>query len=625
MFPQHFTCVTHRTKAAKLAKRLTGASHGEVQRHLLIRQRLDAALGPPGPGWDALAQRMTLPWFLYESDEDTLSEERTTAGGIAEQNQLVPLPPARRRRSLTSFGGGMNLLLSCLEVAKDGVSRDDLRAFLKGQNPKLKDSSLGTIIYTLQFELGALRHTGDTWYHAGDIYLPTDRGLALLESGDPFELADWILTRILGVDHVIARLRDQGPTARSELVEVLRGANPGWKSDFGPGSMINWLRQLRVIDYGPNGQISLTEDGKDWADLIHWTPEGLEAEEEPGKAVQRAVETTSTLRLVQLPPAEQIAHAVAAAGAFPSRLVAKLHAGIWAHKRRHFAVLTGLSGTGKTLLARAYAQALHPGDPARQKDNLQIIAVQPGWYDPSPLLGYVNPLRSESYVRTPFLDFLIRAVEDPEHPYVAVLDEMNLSHPEQYLAPLLSAMESGLQIDLHREEEMIDGVPASLPYPPNLVLIGTVNMDETTHGLSDKVLDRAFTIEFWDIDLDDYPRWGTRSLARDSEEAARRLLEELIETLRPVRLHFGWRVVDDVLEFLDHVAVSDLIQPQDALDEIVYAKILPKLRGEDSPRFRKALEDCHAVLKGRGCTVSAEKVSDLLQDLQHTGTARFWR
>jgi hypothetical protein len=163
--------------------------------------------------------------------------------------------------------------------------------------------------------------------------------------------------------------------------------------------------------------------------------------------------------------------------------------------------------------------------------------------------GYVNPLRPDAYVRTPFLDFLLAATQEPDAPYVAVLDEMKLSHPEQYLAPLLSAMETGAAIDLHREGELLDGVPPSLPYPTNLVLIGTVNMDETTHGLSDKVLDRAFTFEFLDIDLAAYPRWGSRGLSHDTEQSARAALEAMMVALRPARLHFGWRLVDGYSTF----------------------------------------------------------------------------
>ena len=96
---------------------------------------------------------------------------------------------------------------------------------------------------------------------------------------------------------------------------------------------------------------------------------------------------------------------------------------------------------------------------------------------------------------------------------------MNLSRPEQYLAPILSAMESGEALTLHSERELIDDVPSEIGYPSNLAIIGTVNMDETTHGISDKVLDRAFTIEFWDVDLEQYPGWGKRNLSNEHSNA----------------------------------------------------------------------------------------------------------
>jgi hypothetical protein len=116
---------------------------------------------------------------------------------------------------------------------------------------------------------------------------------------------------------------------------------------------------------------------------------------------------------------------------------------------------------------------------------------------------------------------------------------MNLSHPEQYMAPLLSAMETGDSIQLHAEGDLFDGIPGVLSYPANLVMIGTVNMDETTHGLSDKVLDRSFVLEFWGVDLDAYPRWGKRAISTDVESRSRQVLGALMTALAPARLHFG--------------------------------------------------------------------------------------
>ena len=117
---------------------------------------------------------------------------------------------------------------------------------------------------------------------------------------------------------------------------------------------------------------------------------------------------------------------------------------------------------------------------------------------------------------------------------------MNLSHPEQYLAPLLSAMErEGGMVEFHRRGRgWRSACLQRIPYPRNLVLIGTVNMDETTMGLSDKVLDRAFTREFWDIEVDAWPGWEACRLADDEQDRVLKLLAALMAVLRPARLHF---------------------------------------------------------------------------------------
>ena len=310
---------------------------------------------------------------------------------------------------------------------------------------------------------------------------------------------------------------------------------------------------------------------------------------------------------------------------FERDMVESLHLGLWARDRRHFAVLTGLSGTGKTRLALEYAKAV-TGVDGESDGRTQTIAVQPGWYDPTPLLGYVNPLGENRYTTTEFLRFLTSATEKPAQPHVCVLDEMNLSHPEQYMAPILSAMElEHGEIDLHSGDADEYGVPHSIPYPDNLVLIGTVNMDETTMGISDKVLDRAFTLEFWDVDVDRWPGWENTDLIDDAE-TVRELLKRVMDVLAPARLHFGWRVIEEVVRFMEQrQAQSAELSVDDALDRVIYAKVLPKLRGDDSPRFREALAGCQTVLNERTLTRSARKVKELIEDVDQTGSFRFWR
>jgi hypothetical protein len=308
---------------------------------------------------------------------------------------------------------------------------------------------------------------------------------------------------------------------------------------------------------------------------------------------------------------------------FDQSLVGQLHAGLWFHPVRHFAVLTGISGSGKTQLAQNYAQALcnaaQGGD-----DQVRVIPVQPGWYDPSPLLGYVNPIQDSSYRSAPFLDLLLRAAADPEQPYVAILDEMNLSHPEQYLAPVLSVMETHGWLDLHQLGEDSTPIPRRVRYPSNLAIIGTLNMDETTHGLSDKLLDRAYTLEFWNISVQDFPGWKTVQLAPALKEKTEAVLTQLVDALAPVRLHFGWRTIDDVLSYL---AFHGSFAPTEAaeLDNVIYAKVLPKLRGETSVKFQKALQDTYKVLAENGLPRCCEKVKSLQEDLVATGSARFWQ
>ena len=311
---------------------------------------------------------------------------------------------------------------------------------------------------------------------------------------------------------------------------------------------------------------------------------------------------------------------------FERSLVEALHLGLWADEQRHFAVLSGLSGTGKTQIALRYAMAL-TGAESDTGGPVEVIAVHPGWHDPGPLLGYVNPLTG-GYARTEFLNFLLEAAAKLDETHVLILDEMNLSHPEQYFAPILSAMEiPGGEIPLHRGDPDELGVPTGVPYPKNLVIIGTVNMDETTMGISDKVLDRAFTLEFWDIEPEEWPGWASCGLDEGEKRRVRGLLTAITKALSPARRHFGWRVIAEVVGFLEGRARDSGVEIDAgaALDQVVYAKVLPKLRGSDTPRFRMCLEETIAVLKDADLDRCATKVRGLREDLEATGSCSFWR
>ena len=156
--------------------------------------------------------------------------------------------------------------------------------------------------------------------------------------------------------------------------------------------------------------------------------------------------------------------------------------------------------------------------PAEGANHL-FVTVRPDWRDSKSLLGYYNPLTG-AYEWTPFLRFLLRAVQSYEArdglAWFVILDEMNLAHVEYYFADLLSVLESGRDEDGWTREPLRLGYPdeaagnlppRELKLPPNLYIVGTVNVDETTHAFSPKVLDRAFTLELTDVDFT-----ATRSL-----------------------------------------------------------------------------------------------------------------
>jgi MoxR-like ATPase len=623
LFPDAFTPLFEPTSLARVLKAMGAPRIAQpVERHLYVRERIDEALPAPATTMEEKAWRLRLPWLLYQLiDKDQPSEKPVShPGNEPGQSVLEPLPAARRRRGLTAVSGLFQTVLGLLDFAKDGVTRQELLDYLRSLFPTLKDSSLGTAINVFLGELGVIRLVDGK-------YVLSDHGAATLESGEASELGDWLLTRVLGIDHVVNFLQE-GRHSRAEVLALLQRVNPGWTTTFAPSALVSWLVSMNAIRRFPNGDLELDQIGVEWAERITWEPEFLPKVDDD-EAIDEASAVAASPAIADgslaLPKLAEIVATVTASGSFPISLVEQLHIGLWGSHLRHFVVLAGISGSGKTMLAHTYARALQAGEPEGER-RLLIEPVQPGWHDPSPLLGYLNPLGSEGYVRTPFLEFLIRAAQDPTHPYVVILDEMNLSRPEQYFAPLLSRMETGGRVHLHSEGDVFDGVPSHVVYPRNLAIIGTVNMDETTHGLSDKVLDRAFTIEFWDIDLDTYPRWGQRALDAQSEARVRAVLSDFMTALSPAKLHFGWRTVDDILNYMDTAqSMGASTAFADLLDAAVFSKLLPKMRGEDSDRFRHALTAASAAAVQHGLHRSAQRLKQLTADLDRAGSAHFWR
>lgn len=127
----------------------------------------------------------------------------------------------------------------------------------------------------------------------------------------------------------------------------------------------------------------------------------------------------------------------------------------------------------------------------KKDPNYKIVPVGANWTENRHVLGFYNVI-TEEYNETPSYSLIKLAKNDIDSPYFLILDEMNLSHVERYFADFLSAIESGQPIPLYSN----DDENYELDIPDNLLIVGTVNVDETTYMFSPKVLDRANTIEF---------------------------------------------------------------------------------------------------------------------------------
>lgn len=136
----------------------------------------------------------------------------------------------------------------------------------------------------------------------------------------------------------------------------------------------------------------------------------------------------------------------------------------------------------------------HKKDP-----NYKIVPVGANWTENRHVLGFYNVITGE-YHETPSYSLIKLAKNDIDSPYFLILDEMNLSHVERYFADFLSAIESGQPIPLYSN----DDENYELDIPDNLLIVGTVNVDETTYMFSPKVLDRANTIEFPTMSAKEY-------------------------------------------------------------------------------------------------------------------------
>ncbi len=276
---------------------------------------------------------------------------------------------------------------------------------------------------------------------------------------------------------------------------------------------------------------------------------------------------------------------------------------------RGFVILAGVSGTGKTWLTEVYAKAVGA--------EYEAIPVAPNWTTNEDLLGYHNPVDGQ-YYDTAFSRFLRRAAESwrdalqeglTPTPFHILLDEMNLARVEYYFAKFLSALEVRSRQG-HATLEL--GPNNFVDLPPNLYFIGTVNVDETTHGFADKVFDRAQLMEL-----------RVNRAALSKHMTGQVFQEDLMAMWDAVAqvAPFAFRVIDDIRCYID--ASAELgVEWTEALDEQYLQKILPKLKGADS-RVETALDKVLEHCQGR-FPLTETKAKEMLDGYRQHGFASYF-
>ena len=268
-------------------------------------------------------------------------------------------------------------------------------------------------------------------------------------------------------------------------------------------------------------------------------------------------------------------------------------------------ILEGLSGTGKSSLARYFSEFI--------SEKSFFEAVQATWRDRTSILGYYNDF-SKTYNETEFLKRLYDASYKENHINIMVLDELNISRIEYYFADFLSVLEypedewkikiRQFPYDFEAPEHLTDGV---LKIPSNTYFIGTANKDESTFTITDKVYDRAITIDFDDRN-EPFSVTGDSDKVTLSYEHLQELFASAIadeenqltmedyKTFKTLTdytydrfdLTFGNRIMRQIQLFVP-VFVACGGKKEDALDFMFARKVVSKLEGRFEDYIKEGL------------------------------------
>ena len=384
-----------------------------------------------------------------------------------------------------------------------------------------------------------------------------------------------------------------------------------------------------------------------------------------------------------------------------------------AMRTKPFVLLAGISGTGKSRIVKEFAFASCPypfkGNNTVAPGNYCIIEVKPNWHDSTELLGYVSSIPKPHYVVSPFINFLIKAHYNPDVPFFVCLDEMNLAPVEQYFAEFLSVLESRKKVgDAIISEPIIkpeivekyyddffkaynsigdkeprteydcsvlddeaddtgtygvqnreDLKKTGIRLPANLVVVGTVNMDETTYQFSRKVIDRAMTIEMnevnfeklFDTEMSDtlsyteqplgkenfIPQFASAKDALSAMDPADKdflkaqlpaLLQKLDKILENTPFRVAYRVENEMIihyaslrRELAEKAPAELLPIM--VDNILMMKVLPRIGGNED-MLNEPLTALQKLATDNSYVNAQEKIEEMMARLAANHFTSYW-
>jgi predicted nucleic acid-binding Zn-ribbon protein len=344
---------------------------------------------------------------------------------------------------------------------------------------------------------------------------------------------------------------------------------------------------------------------------------------------------------------------------YSDRTVHAFHTALKINDFSQLTVLAGVSGTGKSLLPRRYAEAMGI--------HFLQIAVEPRWDSPQDLLGFYNYIeknyRATDLARllvhmNPYEPVSLSASDRSDHIALVLLDEMNLARVEYYFSEFLSRLEARPRYDEASDARKradatipidIRGLKKTIALFPshNVVFVGTMNDDESTQSLSDKVLDRSNILQFaapTNFPVQSHARGSDRPREAQSFKSWRTwikpasnleggvrtavdgVIEKLAKIMEDCGRPFGHRLRDAIIAYVANYPAGRGYDYRAALVDQIEFRILPKLRGLEIENHRAAFDDLDRLLRDElNDSLMADRIAEL-QTRQAGGTGLFvWR